>query len=65
MEFRLKIIECLKQFDRFSKRCVEVSPSLIPPGKATRKESVPVRTKLNYTPVEGDKFVFMSCIFML
>ena len=61
----LKIKECQKQFDRFSKRCVEVSPSLIPPGKATRKESVSIRTKLNFTPVEGDKFVFMSCIYAL
>jgi hypothetical protein len=52
-EFRLKIKECQKQFDRFSKRCVEVFPSLIPPAKATRKESVSVRPKLNFTPVEG------------
>jgi hypothetical protein len=63
-EFTLKIKECQKQFDRFSKRCVEVSPSLIPPAKATRKESVSVRTKLNFTPVKG--IILCLChVFML
>jgi hypothetical protein len=63
-EFRLKVKECQKQFYRFSKRCVEVSLSLIPPAKATRKESVSVRTKLNFTPVEGVSLCLCH-VFML
>ena len=53
-EFRSKIQECQKQFERFSKRCVEVSPSLLPLAKATRSdcETRSVRSKLNFTLAE-------------
>ena len=56
-DFRSKIQESQKSFERFSKRCVEVSPSVVPPGKVLRKDSV-ARTKLNFTPDEKVSLTF-------
>lgn len=64
-EFRSKIQECQKQFERFSKRCVEVSPSLLPPAKATRSdcETRTVRSKLNFTFAE--EVGFTLCMYLI
>ena len=51
--FRLKIQETQKTFEQFSKRCVEVSPSVVPPAKTSRRETTTPtqssRTRLDFT----------------
>ena len=50
--FRSKVQESQKKFEQFSKRCVEISPSVVPPAKTARQlttKTTSARTRLNFT----------------
>jgi hypothetical protein len=65
--FRLKIQESQKKFKQFSKRCVEISPSVVPPAKTVRRVSTSLtktasaRTRLNLT---GDEVSLVSKLLL-
>jgi hypothetical protein len=65
--FRLKIQESQTKFKQFSKRCVEISPSVVPPAKTVRRVSTSptktasARTRLNFT---GDEVSLISKLLL-
>ena len=65
--FRLKIQESQKKFEQFSKRCVEISPSVFPPAKTVRRvptsltKTASARTRLNFT---GDEVSLISKLLL-